>query len=87
MCVRVELHKRRVLEQCDLDQEMIYEELRRKKVVQDVTMERIKAQLLVSMFYVFSTSLPDNRFDLQSCTVIFCKHCVAVSIRRQKKAS
>ncbi|XP_042351685.1 ellis-van Creveld syndrome protein [Plectropomus leopardus] len=43
---RVELHKRRVLEQCDLDQEAIYEELRRKKVVQDVTMERIKAQLL-----------------------------------------
>ncbi|KAL7408672.1 hypothetical protein ABVT39_027281 [Epinephelus coioides] len=43
---RVELHKRRVLEQCDLDQEMIYEELRRKKVVQDVAMEKIKAQLL-----------------------------------------
>ncbi|XP_044036963.1 ellis-van Creveld syndrome protein [Siniperca chuatsi] len=43
---RVELHKRRVLEQCDLEQEMIYEELRRKKVAQDQTMERIKAQLL-----------------------------------------
>ncbi|XP_078104190.1 evC complex member EVC [Sander vitreus] len=43
---RVELHKRRVLEQCDLDQETIYEELRRKKVAQDQNMERIKAQLL-----------------------------------------
>lgn len=43
---RVELHKRRVLEQCDPEQEMIYEELRRKKVAQDQTLERIKAQLL-----------------------------------------
>ncbi|XP_031132657.1 ellis-van Creveld syndrome protein [Sander lucioperca] len=43
---RVELHKRRVLEQCDLDQETIYEELRRKKIAQDQNMERIKAQLL-----------------------------------------
>ncbi|XP_059184914.1 evC complex member EVC [Centropristis striata] len=43
---RVELYKRKVLEQCDLDQEMIYEELRRKKIAQDQNMERIKAQLL-----------------------------------------
>ncbi|KAM6947008.1 evC complex member EVC [Lycodopsis pacificus] len=43
---RVELHKGRVLEQCDLDQEVIYEELRQKKVAQDQNMERIKAQLL-----------------------------------------
>ncbi|XP_070759048.1 evC complex member EVC [Enoplosus armatus] len=43
---RVEVHKRRVLEQCDLEQETIYEELRRKKIVQDQTMDRIKAQLL-----------------------------------------
>ncbi|XP_029287934.1 ellis-van Creveld syndrome protein [Cottoperca gobio] len=43
---RVELHKRRVLEQCDLDQEIIYEDLRRKKVSQDQNMERIRAQLL-----------------------------------------
>ncbi|KAF1391380.1 hypothetical protein PFLUV_G00041520 [Perca fluviatilis] len=43
---RVELHKRRVLEQCDLDQETIYEELRWKKVAQDQNMEKIKAQLL-----------------------------------------
>ncbi|XP_073324485.1 evC complex member EVC [Pagrus major] len=43
---RVELHKRKVLEQCELEQEMIYEELRRKKVVQDRDMEMSKAQLL-----------------------------------------
>lgn len=57
--VRVELHKRKLLEQCDLEQEMIYEELRQKKVAQDQTMERVKAQLLVRMFsclLCFSTS-------------------------------
>uniref|UniRef100_A0A8C2WPI2 Ellis-van Creveld syndrome protein n=1 Tax=Cyclopterus lumpus TaxID=8103 RepID=A0A8C2WPI2_CYCLU len=43
---RVELHKGRVLERCDLDQEMTYEELRQKKVVQDQNMERIRARLL-----------------------------------------
>nr|XP_020448214.1 ellis-van Creveld syndrome protein isoform X2 [Monopterus albus] len=43
---RVELHKRRVLEHCDLEPEIMYEELRRKKVAQDQTMERIKGQLL-----------------------------------------
>ncbi|TKS70880.1 Ellis-van Creveld syndrome protein -like protein [Collichthys lucidus] len=43
---RVELHKRKVLEQCDQEQEMIYEELKRKKVAQDQTMDRIKAQLM-----------------------------------------
>ncbi|XP_076604117.1 evC complex member EVC [Chaetodon auriga] len=43
---RVELHKRKVLEQYDLEQEMIYADLRLKKVAQDQTMERIKAQLL-----------------------------------------
>ncbi|XP_071350381.1 evC complex member EVC [Trachinotus anak] len=42
---RVELHKRRVLELCDLEQETIYEKLRRKKVSQDQTMERIKMKL------------------------------------------
>ncbi|XP_023254314.1 nucleoprotein TPR-like, partial [Seriola lalandi dorsalis] len=42
---RVEVHKRKVLELCDLEQETIYEELRRKKVAQDQTMERIKMQL------------------------------------------
>uniref|UniRef100_G3NZZ6 EvC ciliary complex subunit 1 n=1 Tax=Gasterosteus aculeatus TaxID=69293 RepID=G3NZZ6_GASAC len=44
--LRVEFHKGRVLEQCDLDQEMIYEELRRKKVAQDQNTESTKAQLL-----------------------------------------
>ncbi|KAM7422182.1 hypothetical protein PAMA_010314 [Pampus argenteus] len=42
---RVELHKRRVLEQCDLEQEMMCEELRRRKVAQDQTIEKIKGQL------------------------------------------
>lgn len=50
MIARVENHKRRVLEQCDLEQEMIFEELRKKKVAQGQTMERIKAQLLVGLF-------------------------------------
>lgn len=53
MFVRVELYKRKVLEQCDLEQEMMYEELRQKKVGQNQTMETIKAQLLVSMFHLF----------------------------------
>ncbi|XP_026202447.1 ellis-van Creveld syndrome protein isoform X2 [Anabas testudineus] len=43
---RVELHKRKVLEQCDLEHEKISEELRQKKVIQDQTMEKIKEQLL-----------------------------------------
>ncbi|XP_044204715.1 ellis-van Creveld syndrome protein [Thunnus albacares] len=43
---RVELHKRRMLEQCDLEQEMMCEELRSRKVAQDQTIERIKGQLL-----------------------------------------
>ncbi|XP_040888926.1 ellis-van Creveld syndrome protein [Toxotes jaculatrix] len=43
---RVELHKRRVLELCDLEQEMIYDGLRRKKVAQDQSLEKIKKQLL-----------------------------------------
>lgn len=53
MFVRVELYKRKVLEQCDLEQEVIFEELRQKKVGQNQSMERIKAQLLVSMFPLF----------------------------------
>uniref|UniRef100_A0A3Q0SES2 EvC ciliary complex subunit 1 n=1 Tax=Amphilophus citrinellus TaxID=61819 RepID=A0A3Q0SES2_AMPCI len=43
---RVELHKRKVLEQYDLDQEMSYEQLRQKKIAQDQTMQRIKKQLV-----------------------------------------
>uniref|UniRef100_A0A1A8JX95 Ellis van Creveld syndrome n=1 Tax=Nothobranchius kuhntae TaxID=321403 RepID=A0A1A8JX95_NOTKU len=43
---RVELNKRKVLEQTHLDQEIIYEELRQTKVALDQTMERIKAELM-----------------------------------------
>lgn len=43
---RVELHKRRVLEQSELQQERRYEDLRQKKVALDRTFERVKAQLL-----------------------------------------
>lgn len=50
MITRVENHKRKVLEQCDLEQEIRFEEMRKKKVAQGETMERIKTQLLVSLF-------------------------------------
>ncbi|CAN9512397.1 unnamed protein product [Ophioblennius macclurei] len=43
---RVELHKRKVLDQCDLDQKMIYEELSRRKAAQDEVMEKIKVETL-----------------------------------------
>ncbi|KAM9759637.1 evC complex member EVC isoform 1-T1 [Menidia menidia] len=43
---RVELNKRKVLEQSEVDRGQIYEELRQKKVAQDQTMERIKTQLM-----------------------------------------
>uniref|UniRef100_A0A3B3YC35 Uncharacterized protein n=1 Tax=Poecilia mexicana TaxID=48701 RepID=A0A3B3YC35_9TELE len=43
---RVELNKKTLLEQSHLDQERIYEELRKKKVELDQNMERIKAQLM-----------------------------------------
>ncbi|XP_071369236.1 evC complex member EVC isoform X2 [Centroberyx affinis] len=43
---RVELHKRRVLEQYDLEQEVMCETLRRKKVAQDQDMDRVKGQIL-----------------------------------------
>ncbi|XP_041672290.1 ellis-van Creveld syndrome protein isoform X2 [Cheilinus undulatus] len=43
---RVEHQKRKVLELCEQEQEKIYEELRHKRVIQDQTMERIKAQLM-----------------------------------------
>ncbi|XP_077386908.1 evC complex member EVC [Festucalex cinctus] len=42
---RVELHKRKLLEQCDLEQEMMCEELSRRKVAQDQNLERINRQL------------------------------------------
>uniref|UniRef100_A0A1A7X325 Ellis van Creveld syndrome n=2 Tax=Iconisemion striatum TaxID=60296 RepID=A0A1A7X325_9TELE len=43
---RVELNKRKVLEQTHSDQEIIYEELRQTKVALDQTAERIKAELM-----------------------------------------
>ncbi|KAM9860081.1 evC complex member EVC [Aulostomus maculatus] len=43
---RVELHKRRVLEQCELEQEMMCEDLRKRKVAQDKTIERVNGELL-----------------------------------------
>ncbi|XP_041837161.1 ellis-van Creveld syndrome protein [Melanotaenia boesemani] len=43
---RVELNKRKLLEQTELDQEMMYEELRQKKTAQDQTMEKAKTQLM-----------------------------------------
>ncbi|CAI5688389.1 unnamed protein product [Oreochromis niloticus] len=43
---RVELHKRKVLEQYDLDQESTYEQLNQKKIAQDQTMQRVKEELL-----------------------------------------
>ncbi|KAM6928132.1 evC complex member EVC [Xenentodon cancila] len=42
---RVELNKRKVLDQSELDQEIMYEELRRKREAQDEALERIKTQL------------------------------------------
>lgn len=50
MIARVGKHKRKVLEQCDLEQEIKFEELRKNKVAQGQTMEIIKTQLLVSLF-------------------------------------
>ncbi|XP_036007357.1 ellis-van Creveld syndrome protein isoform X1 [Fundulus heteroclitus] len=43
---RVVLNKKKLLEQSDLDQEMTFEELRKKKVALDQTMERIKTRLM-----------------------------------------
>ncbi|XP_068171523.1 evC complex member EVC [Antennarius striatus] len=43
---RVELLKRKVLEQCDLETDIISENLRQKKVAQDQMVENIKSQLL-----------------------------------------
>ncbi|XP_077429434.1 evC complex member EVC [Vanacampus margaritifer] len=42
---RVELHKRKLLEWCDLEQQMMCEELSRRKVAQDQNLERINRQL------------------------------------------
>ncbi|XP_054641831.1 evC complex member EVC isoform X2 [Dunckerocampus dactyliophorus] len=42
---RVELHKRKLLEQCDLEPEVVCKELRQRKVAQDQTLEWINGQL------------------------------------------
>lgn len=44
---RVELNKRKVLEQSDLDQEFLFEVIRQKKVAQEERMEAMKTQLTV----------------------------------------
>lgn len=81
---RVELHKRKVLDQWETEQEMTYEAIRLDKVVQDQTMKRVKGQLLVSMLHVFCTSLINGKYRW---IVPLCKHRVAVSVRRQKESS
>uniref|UniRef100_A0A3P9KSG1 EvC ciliary complex subunit 1 n=1 Tax=Oryzias latipes TaxID=8090 RepID=A0A3P9KSG1_ORYLA len=43
---RVELNKRKVLEQSDLDQEFLFEVIRQKKVAQEERMEAMKTQLM-----------------------------------------
>lgn len=80
MIARVENHKRNVLEQCDQEQEIIFEELRKKKVAQGQTMDRIKAQLLVSLFPVacaFNCVIGASH-DLQACIGISAKYCFFV---------
>lgn len=46
---RVEKNKKLLLEQSDLDREMMYKELRKKKVALDKTIGRIKTQLMVGL--------------------------------------
>lgn len=50
LSLRVELHKRKALEQSELEQERRYEDLRQKKVALDQNFQRVKAQLLVRIF-------------------------------------
>lgn len=57
LTLRVELHKRKVLEQSALEEERRYEDLRQKKVALDQTFERVKAQLLVRIFAAIPSSL------------------------------
>lgn len=82
---RVENHKRKVLEQCDVEEEIRFEELMKKKVAQGQTVERIRTQLLVSLFPLFF--VVDPSLYLQACCVISSKDCVSLSIRRKKNAS
>lgn len=69
--VRVELHKRKVLEQSELEQEARYKELRQKKVAQDQTFERIKTQLLVCIFMPSVLFLPQFRSEITSLQLCF----------------
>lgn len=57
LCLRVELHKRRVLEQSELQQERRYEDLGQKKVALDRTFEGVKAQLLVRIIVTVPSSV------------------------------
>lgn len=43
---RVELHKQRFLDQCEREQQSLYEDLRYKKVSREVTLDKIKTQLM-----------------------------------------
>lgn len=81
--LRVELHKRKVLEQSELEQERRYEDLRQQKVALDQTFQRVKAQLLVRIFAAVPSSVQQPR----ACNWVSFQSLVSVSIRRQKKAS
>lgn len=55
---RVELHKRKVLEQSELEQERSSEDhLRQKKVALDQTLERVKAKSLVCILAAVPSSV------------------------------
>lgn len=57
LSLRVERHKRKVLEQSELEQERRYEDLRERKVALDQTFERVKAQLLVRILAAVPSSV------------------------------
>lgn len=59
--LRVELHKRKALEQSELEQERRYEDLRQKRVALDRTFERVKAELLVRILAVGPCSVQLRR--------------------------
>lgn len=61
LSLRVELHKRKVLEQSELEQERRYEDLRQKKVALDRTLQRVKAQLLVRTLFAVPSSVQQRR--------------------------
>lgn len=75
----MELNKRKLLEQSDVDQEMLFQVIRQKKVALEERMETIKTQLMVGDFKLYS----------KSSEYVYCppQTRVSVSIRRQRKAS